>query len=108
MRTKLTGIVVALMAVAAPAWAGDDPVSILAHEADLTERKVQMVLGNRTAFAEYRYTYDRSVERIRTAIGPERYDKLMNSGELIAATPQTKARALLAALEENRRAGDTP
>ena len=47
-----------------------------------------------------RRSYISSVEKLRRAIGEGRYDHLMNNGELIAATPDTKARALLAVLAE--------
>lgn len=102
MNVRLTCLAVALMAVSAPAFAGDDPCKVLAQETGLSERKVQMILGTRTSFAEYPYTYDRSVAKLRRAIGEGRYDQLMNHDNLIAASVDTKARALLAALEENR------
>ena len=103
MNIRLTFLAVALTAISAPTFAGgDDPCKVLAQETGLTERKVNMILGNRTSFAEYPYTYERSVAKLRKAIGEGRYDQLMNHGNLIAASPDTKARALLAALEENR------
>jgi hypothetical protein len=67
-----------------------------------------MILGNRTSFAEYPYTYERSVAKLRKAIGEGRYDQLMNNGNLIAASVDTKAVALLAVLDENRRNARTP
>lgn len=102
MNTRLTFLAAALVAVSAPAFAGDDPCKVLAQETGLTERKVNMILGNRTSFAEYPYTYDRSLAKLRKAIGEGRYDQLMNHGNLITASVDTKARALLAALEEDR------
>lgn len=102
MNIRLALLTAALMAVSAPALAADDPCKQLAQETGLSERKINMILGNRTSFAEYPYTYQRSVEKLREAIGEGRYDHLMNNGELIAATPDAKARALLAVLEERR------
>lgn len=102
MNVRLTCLAVALMAVSAPAFAGDDPCKVLAEETGLSERKIQMILGTRTSFAEYPYTYDRSLAKLRKTIGEGRYDQLMNHGNLVAASVDTKARALLAALEENR------
>ena len=101
MNIRITTLALALMAAASPALAAgnDDPVRVLARETGLSERKVQMILGTRTAFAEYPYTYARSVERLRSAIGRDRYDQLMG-GRLIAATPREKAEALLAVLED--------
>jgi hypothetical protein len=108
MNIRLALLTAALMAVSAPALAGDDPCKQLAQETGLSERKVNMILGTRTSYAEYTYTYQRSVDKLRRAIGEGRYDQLMNHGELIAASPDTKARALLAALAENRNARNTP
>ena len=81
MKTKLALIVMAA-AFAAPAWAGDDPVGDLAEISNLSKRKVQMLIGNRTAFAEYRYTYDRSLERLVSVIGEANYERLMD-GEAV-------------------------
>lgn len=102
MNIRLATLAVALMAVSAPVFAGDDPCRQLAQETGLTERKVQMILGTRTSFAEYPYTYERSVAKLRKAIGEGRYDQLMNHDNLISASIDTKARALLVALEDNR------
>ncbi|MFC5570038.1 hypothetical protein ACFPN1_08210 [Lysobacter yangpyeongensis] len=103
MNTRLAILAAVLMAASAPALAGgDNPCRQLAQETGLSERKVNMVLGNRTSFAEYTYTYDRSLARLRKTIGEGRYDQLMNKGELISASVDVKARALLAALDESR------
>jgi hypothetical protein len=67
-----------------------------------------MILGNRTSFAEYPYTYERSVATLRKAIGAARYDQLMNNSNLVAASMDAKANAMLAALDENRRNARTP
>lgn len=108
MNIRLALLAATLATISAPAFAGEDPCSQLARETGLSERKVNMILGNRTSFAEYRYTYDRSVDKLRKAIGEGRYDELMNNDNLIAASVDTKALALLAALDENRRNARTP
>lgn len=108
MNIRLALLAASLVAISAPAFAGDDPCRQLARETGLSERKVNMILGNRTSFAEYPYTYERSVAKLRKAIGEGRYDQLMNKGNLIAASVDTKAVALLAALDENRRSARTP
>lgn len=108
MNFRLALLAASLAAMSAPAFAGDDPCSQLARETGLSERKINMILGNRTSFAEYRYTYERSVEKLRESIGEGRYDQLMNNHNLIAASVDTKALALLAALDENRRNARTP
>lgn len=83
MKAKIACIALA-MAVVAPTWAAEqDPVSELSQITGLSERKVQMVLGNRTSFAEYTYTYQRSLEKFVDAIGQSNYDQLMQ-GESIA------------------------
>lgn len=82
MKTKLALIVMAA-AFAAPAWAGDDPVGDLAEISNLSKRKVQMLIGNRTAFAEYRYTYDRSLEKLVAAIGTANYERLMDGERVV-------------------------
>lgn len=82
MKAKIAFIALA-MAVAAPAWAYDDPIGDLSKITGLTERKVSMIVGNRTAFAEYPYTYDRALRKFVTAVGKENYQRLMN-GEAVA------------------------
>jgi len=81
MKAKIAFIALA-MAVTAPAWAAD-PVGDLSKITGLTERKVQMIVGNRTAFAEYPYTYDRALEKFVSAVGKENYNRLME-GEAVA------------------------
>ncbi|GAB3342443.1 hypothetical protein [Marilutibacter aestuarii] len=82
MNGKITLFVLASFA-AMPALAGNDPVGDLSDVTGLSERKVQMVLGNRTAFAEYRYTYDRALARFTRAVGKDAHERLMR-GESVA------------------------
>ena len=82
MKAKIAFIALA-MAAAAPAWAAEDPIGDLSKVTGLSERKVQMILGNRTAFAEYPYTYDRALEKFVDAVGDTNYQRLMN-GESVA------------------------
>ena len=81
MKAKIAFIALA-MAVTAPAWAAD-PVGDLSRITGLSERKITMVLGNRTAFAEYPYTYDRALDKFVAAVGKDNYNRLME-GEAIA------------------------
>lgn len=78
MKAKIAALVVALAAVAPSAWAQEDPVGDLAQITGLSERKVQMILGNRTSFAEYPYTYQRSLEKFVDAVGEVRYQMLIS------------------------------
>lgn len=102
MNTRLALLVAALAVMSAPAFAGDDPFRQLAEESGLSERRVHMILGTRTAYAEYPYTYERSVAKLRKAIGEHRYDRLVNDRNFIAASADSKARALVAALDTTR------
>ena len=72
MKAKIAFIALA-MAATMPAWAAD-PVGDLSKVTGLSERKVQMLLGNRTAFAEYPYTYDRSLRKFVGTVGKDNYD----------------------------------
>ena len=78
MKAKIAALVVALAAVAPSAWAQEDPVGDLAQITGLSERKIQMILGNRTSFAEYPYTYQRSLEKFVDAVGEVRYEMLIS------------------------------
>lgn len=86
MKAKIAFIALALVA-SMPAWAeqSKDPINDLSQVTGLSERKVQMIVGNRTAFAEYTYTYDRALKKFVNAIGETRYEQLMN-GESVALT----------------------
>lgn len=81
MKVQIATLVLAA-AAALPAWAGNDPITELSGITGLSERKVQMVLGNRTAYAEYRYTYDRSVRQFTRAVGEENFRRLLNGEEV--------------------------
>ena len=81
MKAKIAFIALA-MTVTAPAWAAD-PVGDLSKITGLTERKVSMIVGNRTAFAEYPYTYDRALDKFVSAVGKDNYNRLME-GEAVA------------------------
>lgn len=66
------------VAIAAPALAQEDPIALLAQKSGLREREVRMLVGGRTAFAEYRTTYDRCEEKLIKAIGEENYQRLLD------------------------------
>lgn len=71
-----TALFVFAMAAAAPVYA-NEVVSTLSRETGLSERKVQMIIGNRTAYAEYTRSYDRSLAQFKRELGDERYQRLM-------------------------------
>ena len=82
MNRRIIAIAAAL-ALSGPAWAQQDPISELAEISGLSERKVNMLLGNRTSFAEYPYTFARAQEKFEAAIGRHNYQRLLN-GESVA------------------------
>lgn len=83
--------------VAGPALAGADPISQLADQTGLSERKVRMIVGARTAYAEYRYTYDRSLAKFKAGIGEENYQRLI-SGESITVQGKDGVQVRIASL----------
>lgn len=80
MNTPRHQIVAAMIAAASfstLAHAADTTVRQLADETGLTPRQVQMVLGARTAFPEYRTGYRFVEKQFKDALGAERYTDLM-------------------------------
>lgn len=79
MKTKIAIAAIALMAVTAPTAAADeDPVKTLAEASGLSERQVRMITGDRSAFGEYRISYDRAQRKLKAAIGKANYQRLMS------------------------------
>lgn len=76
MKTRIAVMVLALAAML-PAYAGGKDIQNLAAYTGMSVRKVKMILGARTAYAEYRYTYDRYQSRFVKAIGKANYERLM-------------------------------
>ena len=76
MNARTALLAVALTATA-PAFAGDNSVAELAEYTGLSERQVQMIIGNRTPFAEYTRSYNRSLAQFKRALGDERVDQLL-------------------------------
>lgn len=107
MTIRRTLFAILLAIAASPTWAADNPCKVLAKETGMTERKVRMLLGTPTAYAEYPYTYDRYLRRLRVAVGEYRFDQMMNHDRLVSATADDKARMFLAAINEDRN-GNTP
>ena len=99
MNTR-TALVVALLAAPFSAQAGDT-IQQLSEHTGLSERKVQMILGNRTSFAEYPSTYQRSVEKFRSALGEENYQRLMNGQSVVLQKASDKDEATRVAREDD-------
>lgn len=90
-RAMCIGIAAALalpVATNAAGREGTSSITLLAQASGLSERQVQMVLGNRTSYAEYRISYDRVDRKFRDAVGPEIYRNLKERGELTASNAQ--------------------
>ncbi len=103
-RAMCIGIAAALALPAAStamAQEGANTMDLLAQASGLTSRQVQMVLGNRSTYAEYRISYDRVERQFREAVGPEIFRSLKERGELSAQHAQALA-AMADARHANR------
>ena len=76
MKMKLAVLVIA-MAPMLPAYAGGSDIENLAAYTGISERKVMMILGTRTSYAEYPYTYQRYKARFVKALGRQNYEQLV-------------------------------
>jgi hypothetical protein len=84
MKRKLETCLLALALTPGLALAGSSlQIRDLAAATGLSERQVQMVVGGRTAYAEYRTSYDRVEKRFVKALGEERYRDLMAGREIM-------------------------
>lgn len=83
MNARHSIILVALFAAAAPAIAGDSVIKLLAQESGLSERKVAMVLGARSAYGEYRYTYHRARGQLERTIGRDAVERLARGERVV-------------------------
>ena len=94
MKLKLT-LGLLLAAASAPVFAVGPSAQVrtLAAATGLSEREVQMVLGARTAFPEYRTSYDRVEQRFIKALGEQRYDDLMAGRDITLDNAQHRVLA---------------
>jgi hypothetical protein len=84
MKRKLETCLLALALSPGLAFAGPSlHIRDLAAATGLTERQVQMVLGARTAYAEYRTSYNWAEKRLVKALGEARYNDLMAGREIV-------------------------
>jgi heme/copper-type cytochrome/quinol oxidase subunit 2 len=82
MKVRLA-LLVALMAVAAPTWAAGGSVEELSKQTGVSQRHVRMILGTRTSYAEYPYTYERELKRFKAGIGEGNYRRLMSGQPIV-------------------------
>ena len=84
MIRKFEICLLALALTPGPALAGSSlQIRDLAAATGLSERQVQMVVGGRTAYAEYRTSYDRVEQHFVKALGEARYRDLMAGREIV-------------------------
>jgi hypothetical protein len=84
MKRKIETCLLALALTPGLALAGSSlQIRDLAAATGLSERQVQMVVGGRTAYAEYRTSYNRVEKRFVEALGEERYRDLMAGREIV-------------------------
>ncbi len=76
-RCVLVLTIAAALAIPGLAQAGRDQIEQLADGTGLSVRQVRMLLGARTAYAEYPYTFARVNAKFKEAVGPVRYEELM-------------------------------
>ena len=85
-----TPLLVALLALPLSAQAGDS-IKQLAEYAGMSERKVQMVIGPRTAFPEYRASYQRAAAQFRVAVGEDNFRRAMKGESFVIELPSAPA-----------------
>ena len=84
MKHTLETCLLALALTPGVALAGGSlQVRQLSDATGLSERQVQMLVGGRTAYAEYRTSYDRVERRFIQALGEARYRDLMAGREIV-------------------------
>lgn len=77
MKVRIAVLVLAMAAVL-PAHAGRKDIKDLAAYTGISERKVMMILGARSSYAEYPYTYQRYKTRFVKALGEDNYQRLIS------------------------------
>jgi hypothetical protein len=77
-----TPLFVALFALPFSVQAGDS-IKQLAEHTGMSERKVQMVIGPRTAFPEYRASYQRAATQFRAAVGEDNFRRALNGESFV-------------------------
>jgi hypothetical protein len=97
MKTKIAGVLIAFAAIA-PAHAERNDVKQLAEHAGISERNVKMILGCRTCYAGYTYTYQRALTKLKRAIGEENYQQLV-AGEPVRLDNGIQVQARVATID---------
>lgn len=95
MKTKFA-IAAAMLITTVPAWAGENSVEQLSDQTGVSERHVRMIVGDRTPYPEYPYTYARELKKFKAALGEANYQRLI-SGQPIRLSNGKEVRILVAA-----------
>lgn len=84
-------VVAAALAAAPSAFAADTTVADLSRDTGVSERHIRMVAGARTPYPEYRIVFDRVERQLKSALGQEGYERLLE-GDVAAASEIRRAR----------------
>jgi len=104
-----TLLVTALLATSPITQAKDASVGDLARLTGLSERNVRMIVGDRTAHADYRCCYERKLKQFKEAVGEENYQRLVNGKPMLLDATHTGDRRNAAAGEmEAARSNSAP
>lgn len=82
--------VLAALLATTPLVHADESVAQLAQETGLSERNVRMVVGGRTAYAEYRVIFNRVDRQFKEAIGEVRYERITGRKLLSDTSRETR------------------
>jgi hypothetical protein len=100
-------VVAAALAAVPSAFANEANVADLSRETGVSERHIRMVVGARTPYPEYRIMFDRVERQLKSALGQEGYQYLLE-GEVAAAVEIRRERvAREAAIAAQDRAAKT-
>jgi len=94
--------VLAALLAATPLAHADESVAQLAQETGLSERNVRMVVGGRTAYAEYRVIFNRVDRQFKEAVGEVRYEQITGRKPLPALSDNPRETRVAARREETK------
>ena len=84
-------VVAAALAATPSAFANDATIADLSRETGVSERHIRMVAGARTPYPEYRIVFDRVERQLKSALGQDGYQYLLD-GEVAAAVEARRER----------------
>ena len=84
-------VVAAALAAVPSAFAADANVADLSRDTGVSERHIRMIAGARTPYPEYRIVFDRVERQLKSALGQEGYERLLE-GDVAAASEIGRAR----------------